>query len=452
MTSATLLIVLIVIGHQTAAQDLYTARGYWQEINKETYRKIKQKQRVGDPLNDNEMVYLQDYEIYLQNYYSRISDPEKARYEQMKAEWDRELLLPQRKDERPEEFEWRGRDRAINFLYGAIYGGSLVYIFELEGAAAASIPLITGGLWNLGPAINPKKYDDITRPVLRASNTGKFLGLIYGASLGLAIGGDSDVTDELAVGLAALGSITLGELAFQNQKQRNHSEGHIELMRHYGIVGPWLGLSTLLTFNVDNANAYGAALLAGGVGGLLLGKRESSKYAYTKGDYDNVSTFTWITTGLGATVAAGILESSESTTAILIPAAGTVLGTILGQRSVKGVNLTKRQGSTIGYSTAGAALIGLGIVALAETDSAPVFIGIPSVAGLITQQILFNRYKRDNLTNGLQGRLNRHHPFKFSMKVHPENFFLHQRMDAALTPARINALSASPIVNLKLGF
>jgi hypothetical protein len=452
LTSATLLIVLVILCHHAAAQDLYTARGYWQEINKETYRKIKQKQRVGDPLNDNEMVYLQDYEIYLQNYYSRMSDAEKARYDQMKAEWDRELLLPQRKDERPEEFEWRGRDRAINFGYGFLYGLSVVSIAELDDAAAISIPLITGGLWNLGPAVNPKKYNDITRPVLRASNTGKFLGFIYGSSLGLALGGESDIGGKLAFGLGTVGSITLGEVAFHKQKQRNYSEGHIELMRHYGIVGPWLALSSAFAANIENNNLLGASLLAGGVGGLLFGNRESKKYAYTKGDFDNVSTFTWITTGLGFTAAIEAFENSDVNALVLIPALGTVAGTYFGQKAVKGVNLTKRQGSTIVYSSAGGALLGLGVVLLTEADSPTLYVGIPSATALIIQQILFNRYKNDNLANGFQSNHLRKSPFRFSMKVIPENYLMHQRASAGFTPAKANALAASPMVSLKLGF
>ncbi|MCU0398686.1 MAG: hypothetical protein MUC73_11360 [Cyclobacteriaceae bacterium] len=207
-----LLLIVFIINIQSYAQDLYTARGYWVELNKETYRKIKQKQRVGDPLTDNEALYLQDYEQYLANYYQRMPEEEKVRYEQMREQWDRELLGPQKPEEVPEEFEWRGRDRAINFLYGAWYGTSLVLITGMDDAAAAGIPLVTGGIWVLGPVINPKKYENISRPVLRASNTGKFLGLIYGASLGMLVGGDSDNTDELIFGLSTVSSIALGEV------------------------------------------------------------------------------------------------------------------------------------------------------------------------------------------------------------------------------------------------
>jgi len=435
-------------------QELYTARGYWVEANKETYRKIKQKEKVGDALTENEKVYLADYEVYLANYYQRLSEEEKIRYEQMKPEWDREIISPKKPEVVKEEFEWRGRDRVVNFIYGALYGTSLVVVAEIDGAGAAGIPLVTGGLWALGPVFNPKKYETIDRPVLRASNTGKFLGLVYGASLGLLVGGDSDNTGKLAFGLSTVGSIALGEVGFQLQKRKNYSEGHIELIRHYGVAGPWLGLAGLASTSSENVNLYGASLLAGGAAGLLLGHNASKKYDYTKGDVDNISTLTWISTGLGFTVMAEALNNDGSSALILIPAAGTVLGTALGQKAVKGAYLTKRQGSTISYSSGGAALLGLGVATLIESESASVWVGIPSALALVTQQVLFNKYKRENLINGLQGRSKRDHAFKFSMKVTPENYFINQRIpvNADAAGSNPNAVVSNPLVSLKLSF
>lgn len=450
-----LLFVFVLVLHVLVfSQDLYTARGYWEESNKETYRKIKQKEKVGDPLTDNEKTYLADFEVYLANYFQRLSEAEKVRYEQMKPEWDREILSPKKPIPVKEEFEWRGRDRLVNFLYGAVYGTSLVVITEMDGAGAAAVPLLTGGLWVLGPVFNPKKYESIDRPVLRASNTGKFLGLVYGASLGLMLGGDSDNTDKIAFGLATVGSITLGEVGFQLQKRKNYSEGHIELIRHYGVVGPWLGLAGLSATGSENANLYGASLLAGGAAGLVLGHQASKKYDYTKGDVDNISTFTWITTGLGFTLMAEALQNNGSSALVLIPAGATVLGTALGQKSVKGAYLTKRQGSTISYSSGGAALFGLGVATLIESESASVWIGIPSALALVTQQILFHKYKNENLLNGLQGRRQRDQAFKFSMKVTPENYLINKRIpvNAEVAGTNPNAVVSNPLVSLKLTF
>lgn len=451
-----LLTLLLIISFEisTEAQGIYTARGYWEEVNKPTYKEIKQKQLVGDVLSGDEMSYLLDFETYLNNYYSRLSEEEKSKYEQMKPQWDMELMntgtkgLPVQ-----EEFEWRGRDRVISTGYGIFYGGSLAAIFEIDNAAAVGIPLITGGLWALGPVINPKKFEDITRPVLRANNTGRLLGLIYGGSLGLMVGGDSDETWKLALGLGTLGSIGLGEATFQMQKNKNFSEGHIEMMRLYGIIGPWLGLAATGALGVENTNIYGASLLAGGAAGLALGNKASRNYAYTKGDVYNVGALSVISTGLGFAIAVEALQDDTSNAIVLIPAAGTVLGTYLGQRSVKGVYLSNKQGSTISYTTGGAALLGLGIAALIESTSPSVWIGIPSVMALVTQQAVFSKYKKENLANnGLSGKSEKNKKVDFSVKVTPENYFINKQMAGRSNIPGLNPNPTQSLVNFKLSF
>ncbi|WP_113924356.1 hypothetical protein [Cognataquiflexum aquatile] len=447
-----LFFVAFALNTQINAQGIYTARGYWEESNKETYRIIKQKSTTGIALTADETSYLQDFETYLSNYFQRLSEDEKAFYTKMKEQWDRELMGPSNIQIVEEEFEWRGRDYATNILFGAYYGASLVAVTEISSAAALGIPLLTGGLWALGPVMVPKKYENINRSVIRASNTGKFLGLIYGGSLALMIGGDQDYTGQLALGLSTVGSIALGEVGFKLQKKRNFSEGHIELISHYGIIGPWLGAATLIAAESGNSNLYGAALLAGGVGGILVANNVSRKYDYTKGDVNNISAMSLATTGIGFAIAAEVLQDDISGAVILIPAAGTVLGTILGQKAVKGVYLNKKQGSTIALSTGGAGLVGFGLAAIFETDSPTLWVGIPSVLALATQQILFNKYKKDNLAGNLLSKINKDKPYRFTMKVTPENFFVNQRMIVPSGIIGINSNVSNPLVNLKLAF
>lgn len=279
------------------AQDLYTARGYWQESTKPSYLTIKEKKDKGQSLSAAEETYIQDYEAYLLTYYNRLSEEAKREYLRMKDQWDRELALPQVAPEPPKqqptveqtEFEWRGRDRAINAMYGIYYGASLSAILDLEDAAAAGIPLVTGGLWMLGPVFNPKKYEGITETTMRAANSGKILGLIYGASLGLAIAGDSENNNKVILALSTIGSITLGEIAFQTQKKKNISGGMIEMMRHYGFLGTGVGGALLASTNTENINIVGLGLLGGGISGLLIGKKMANKYDYTRGDVDALS-------------------------------------------------------------------------------------------------------------------------------------------------------------------
>ncbi|MFD2200768.1 hypothetical protein [Shivajiella indica] len=437
------------------AQGLYTARGYWEESNKPIYREIKQKQLVGDPLTEDEASYLTDFEEYLNNYYQRLSEVEKAKYQQMKEQWDRELLKTVHlAGPIAQEFEWRGRDRAINIGYGIIYGVSIAAIAEIDNAAALGIPLITGGLWALGPIMNPKKYEDIDRSVLRASNTGKLLGYGYGAAAGLMFGGEGDNTWKLALGLGTLGSIALGEVGFQTQKKKRFSEGHIEMLRLYGFIGPWLAGGTLGALRVENSHVFGAGFLVGGIGGLIVGNKVSQKYPYTRGDVDNITSLTVTSTGIGLAVMTEILRNDDvGGAALLIPMAGTVLGTWLGQRSVKGVNLTNKQGSTILFSSAGAALIGLGIVAIAESQNPTVWIAVPTLLGLGAQQILFQRFKQENLANqSLSGKLGKDRKFDYTLKVTPENYFVNKQMAGRTNIPGLNPNPTHSLVNFKLSF
>ena len=181
-------IFLLTVGISLSAQNLYTARSYWQESTKSSYLSIKEKQAKGQSLSTDEMAYLKDYETYLLTFYNRLSEEEKQEYLRMKEQWDREasvpLIAPQAPTQLSEqtEFEWRGRDRLVNGLYGVFYGASISAICEFQDAAAAGVPLIMGGLWMLGPAFNAKKYEGITESTMRASNSGKLLGALYGAS------------------------------------------------------------------------------------------------------------------------------------------------------------------------------------------------------------------------------------------------------------------------------
>jgi len=449
--SLVLLIVLFAT-QISVAQNLYSARGYWEELHKETYKKIIEKRSKGDSLTDNETTYIKDYELYLDTYYQRMSETEKVKYEQMKYQWDTEVVAAQ--TEIQNDFELRPRDRVFNGVYGLYYGASIVGVTGMDGAGEVGVPLIMAGLWQLGPIFNPKKYENISQAIIRAGNTGKLLGLGYGAALGLAIGGESGDAGKLALAFSTIGSISLGEIAFQRQKKTPISEGHIEMMRHYGFLGPGVALLGLGATEPENANLIGATILAGGVGGLLIGNRVAKKYNYTSGDVDAISSLTLITTGLGFTAAAeSIVNGNGSASTLLIPAATAIAGTVFGQKAVRGVNLSKKQGSTISLSSGGAALIGLGIVAIAESDSPAVIIGVPSALALLTHQLIFHSYKMKNIESKVKLGSSHKRPVSFSMKATPENYFVNKQ----LNPEKVIFTNnfprlANPIVNLKITF
>ncbi len=447
-----LFLLALVNSIPTVAQELYSARGYWTESNKDTYKKIKEKMQKGEKLTDNESAYFTDYEAYLDNYYNRMSEEEKMKYEQMKSQWDRELATTPTTSIQQDDFDFRPRDRFTNGIYGLYYGASFSAAFEIDGAAAVGIPLITAGLWQLGPIINPKKYEGITYNTVRASNSGKFLGLLYGASLGFALAGNSEGAGRLAFALSSVGSIALGEVGFQYGKRNTFTDGHIEMMRHYGILLPGVTLLGLAAAEVDNVNIYGATFLASGIGGLFIGNNVSKKYNYTVGDVNVIGSLTLISTGLGATLVAATIDNGETTSLLLIPAATAIAGTLVGQRMVKGVHLSRKQGSTINLTSGGAALIGLGIVAMTSTDSPGVYIGVPSVLALIAHQAVFRSYKTKNLTDGLKLGMGETKSTNLSVRVTPESYLTNKKLADRIYVAGTFPRLAEPIVKLKLTF
>lgn len=443
----------------SSAQDLYTARGYWEESNKVTYTKINGKKQRGELLTANEKLYLNEYEDYLFKYYQRMPNEEQEKFEQMKLSWDVELGRIDNAKQSPatpqkQEFAWRASDHFHNAIYGLYYGVTLIIIINPDNQLAGGVPLITAGLWQLGPVLNPKKYEGIDGTTMRASGGGKILGLGYGLALGFALAGNSRDNANLALGLSTLGSIGLGEAAFQIQKRRKYTDGYVELMRHYGFLGPAVGLLTVISTGNDNANLAGVSALTGGIGGLYLGNLAAKKYQYTLGDVYAIRSFTWINTGLGLALAGQLGEGTDGNRGLfLFPAFAAVAGTIWGQHMVKGINLTPRQGSTLNLAAGGAALIGLGVVTLLNAESIGVVVGVPSVCALIAHQLIFHNYKTANLQKKIAFSSNSNRPACFSLQVTPENYFINLKQD----PARLvmtggGPIISNPIVTLKFTF
>ncbi len=429
LVRTTSLLFFLSLSILSFSQDLYTARGYWEETTKSNYQVIKKKQISGDSLSTNEKLYLSDYETHLSTYYGRLSDSEKNRYQEMKPVWDRELKNTVAQQEY-NPLEGRKKNFFSNGFYGLYYGISLVAIADIDNAGIVGIPLITSGLSMMGPLIRPKKYEIATPAAVRAGNTGRMLGLGYGLALAWAINGNDDGTGKLALGLSSLGSIALGEAGFYLQKKKNFTMGHIDLVRHYNFLGAWSALALAGATGTDHPNVFGASLLAGGVSGFLIGNKAAKKYDYSRGDVDAISSLTLITTGLGFTAVIETLQNNSNPpdALILVPAATSVAGTLIAQRAVKGAHFTDKQGAIIHLSTAGSALIGLGIVALTEADSPTLYVGIPSALALVTHQVLFHKFKTRNIERSLQSSDKKKWGYKFSFKATPENYFINKMM------------------------
>jgi len=448
-----------LLSNQANAQEksnIYSARGYWYEQNNEIYKNLELKLERGDVLTFSESSYVKDFKSYLKIYFDRMTDEEQEKYFAYKDKWESAHVAGD--DEYDGAFEWRPRDRILNGLYGFWYGSSIIAMLDPESAAVIGIPFITSGLWLMGPAINPEKYQNISRNTVRLSNTGKLFGLGYGASLGVLL---ADVNSEngykVILGLSTIGSIVLGEVGFQYQKKNNLSSGHISMLRHYGILGGWIGLASATSFESQNSRVYGGFVLAGGIAGILTGNKQAYKNNFTSGDVNAISSLSLSMTGIGFAVAVQMMEKmdyNENTSwPILIPAATSILGTAMGQRQVRNVNLTKKQGSTISLATAGGGLVGIGIAAITQTESPAIFIGLPSALALLSNQMLFKKYKSENLNNKFTSRLGKKHSWKLSFDIEPENYFVNQNMtelDDYFTGGEFN--SPKSLVNLKLKF
>jgi hypothetical protein len=451
--------LFLISSVKVIAQELYSARGYWEESTKPTYRNILIKQSQADSLTNDEKTYLRDYQTYLQTYFDKLSPAEKQKFAQMKDTWDKELapgaqppVATTQNREGDQEYEWRTRDRAANAFYGIVYGSSLVAAFEIDGAAAAGIPLIMGGAWLLGPVINKKKYDGISTTTIRASNTGKLFGLGYGAALGMAIEGD-DPDGRLTPFIATVSSITLGEVGFHLQKKKNLSAGHVEMLRHYLLLGPWTALAANVALtNEQSTTAIGLTLVGGGVAGILVGDKQAKRYDYTRGDVDAMSSFSLLTTAMGFAVVIELIDNDVDDALVLIPAASTIAGTIIGQKMVRGVHLSNKQGSLVNLTAAGSALIGLGILAIAEAESPTAYFAVPGVLGLIGHQVAFSSFKKENLLKSTQGSLRKRNDFRLSFNVTPENYFINQKIDGTERSRRFTSSVSNPIVSLKLKF
>ena len=94
---------------------------------------------------------------------------------------------------------------------------------------------------------------------------------------------------------------------------------------------------------MNNPQLLGGALVAGGIGGLLIGRSIAKKYDYTQIDVDVVNSLMLISGGLGATAAVGSIDSERNTGLLLIPATTAVAGSLFGQKAVRGITLPKRR-------------------------------------------------------------------------------------------------------------
>jgi hypothetical protein len=415
------------------AQSLYTAKGYWEETNKPAYQAIKQKSQKGDSLNAEETSYLSDFEKYLDTYFQRLSEEEKKKYAENKDLWSQNSSSTSNPNKENENniFQWRNRDRINSAGYGIYYSLAFLTPFTNNATTITGLSLVTGGIMLFGPAINPKRFEGISQASVEALKNGRFLGACYGAAIGITLGANSNNPANIILPSSAIGSIAMGEIGFSLQKKRKWSRGDVGMISHYGSLSPLLFLSLVPALNINQDQTVGFGLFSTGIGGLFIGNGVAKRNHFTGGDADAISSLSIISAGIGATTVAAALEKNTNPSPFLaaVPATAGLLGTFLGQSQVKNLNLKDKQGSTLVLASTGAALLGLGIGILSETESPTAIFGLPSGFALITHQVLLKSFARKNRSLNSGANLGKGGS-KFQFSFHPESLYLNKRANS----------------------
>ena len=181
--------------------------------------------------------------------------------------------------------------------------------------------------------------------------------------------GDSDA--ELAA--AITGSVVEGIGGFFWARGANMSGGTSHVVSVGGDIGLlWgLGYAELLDgdddlFDIRTNRSLSIAGLAGSGLGMAFGSLTASRRPHTWGDIEVVrmSNFVGAATGL----AIADLVSEEDNPLLIGSLAGSAAGLVLGDRFVRGVNLSAAQSILVDMGTLAGAALGMGIAYLATSD------------------------------------------------------------------------------------
>lgn len=311
------------------------------------------------------------------------------------------------------------------------YGVAGDIIFEIDGAAAAGLPLITAGAGVVIPLLaNSSKT--VTSNQLLLTSHGQTMGWAHGAALGFLINGndafDTEGKGKLTIGLAALGSMGLGILGNQLGKTKDWSEGQVALYRHYGWLMPFTGFSVCAAFS-DDARVFGAADLASGAAGYLLAHQVYKWHEFTRGDIRATQALTAMNGALGYCIFIDSEldnEASFSRPGWLIPAAGMLAGTAAGHLWLKGANFTPQQGMTTIYAAAGGIIVGSGVALIVNSDDFTTNYLIPYGAGMAAYTFAVISLKKKNAGSAfLPGSKAGNWDFAFM----PQNLYLNNKIE-----------------------
>ncbi len=423
-----------------------TNTGKWNMIR--LYVLLLQRQTERDTLSAEDQSYLANFKNQLSNYFESLSDNEKALYYQNRTKWtgepakDEKVALQQDQDIYSGERSKYSQYLFSQGLFGFLYGLSFDVLLGIDGGGAAAIPLLTAGVSTLIPVLSMKDKN-VTYNSLALSTHGKTIGALQGAAFGFLLTGDNIDEGKLILATATLSSIALGRVGYSLGKTKPWTQGQAALYTHYGLMMPLEGIALVAAFESEDPRIYGLSSLAFGAGGYLIADRVGKAYDYTRGDVTAISTFSAMNTILGFCIISDIANESDISPAhFLIPAAGALGGTLIGQAWVKGARLTNQQGRNTALAAAGGGVIGLGLTAIFTPETATPYYIVSYVTGISAYALLMSKYKSSNKGIALFEQ-NKKNNWNFSLT--PQNVFFNRKIAsyALANPGkRVNLLPA----------
>jgi hypothetical protein len=426
-----LIFFIIFMSPYLSAQQ-FTAYDYWKMEQDSSYQNLLRRQNSGETLTDSEKTAITVKKTKLDDYFSKMSDQEKAFYYQNRANWSQQPGTPKKVTTIQEENVYAGersffsRYLATSGVFGYFYGWATIGVFGIESEGfLVGFPFLTAGASALLPLITIKdRY--VSPNSLQLSLYGKSMGAFQGAALGVLFTGENAGDNpELILGLATLTSIGLGHYGFHLGKVKPWSQGRVALYTHYGTLIPIDGLALLAAFQSESPSLYAATFMGGNVLGYYIADKVADKYDYTKGDITSTQTLAFLNAGLGfGLIPSSHYEGDFASSDLLLPALGALGGTIAGHFWLKDARLSNQQGRNTALAAAGGAVIGLGATALFTPESPNPYFLMSYATGMTTYALIVSKYKKQNQASSWLNEK----PTRWNISLMPQNIFLNKEI------------------------
>jgi len=304
---------------------------------------------------------------------------------------------------------------AYTTLWSGLYGVALPFIFGGYDAHWALYPgigfLAAGGAFGLSYYLG--KDAGITRGMAFGAGEGAFRGAMDGMFLWWLIagslkqdeheGGNDEIECDLGIGEETYGRLMVTSILLFSMaeyglgmwyaQRTDATGGEMRLMGAGSLFGYATMLELLATIldedivdNTRTVRIIPAFMLAGGVGGLLLGREVSRWDRYTEGDvtllYTGMSLGTYLPVSILITAKA---KESRLYTGLMFP--GTIGGAVASYFLLKGLDFSDLDAFLFNLGTLAGGLTTTGIgyltIALAKEEDNITWLGALSSAGLM---------------------------------------------------------------------